>query len=110
MSRTIFSNLSRTISWVHILVGIGLLFWLGSKKVTSFSSAERNTIVAVGVAVMAYHLFLFHQRGSWIYLLHALVVAPTIIYFGMYPQEGTSALTLIALVMVIYHSFRLKRF
>lgn len=101
------STRSQIISWIHIVVGISLILWLKSRGSSSLSAAERNTILLIGASVMAYHLYLFRVRGAWIYLVHALVVAPTILYFAVYPKSGTAALSLLAIVMVVYHAMRL---
>ena len=98
---------SQVISWIHIVVGISLLIWLKVRASSSLSSSARNTILIIGASVMAYHLYLFRSRGSWIYLLHALIVAPIIVYFALSPKNGASVLSLLAIVMVVYHAMRL---
>lgn len=97
---------SQVISWIHILVGISLLLWLKFRPSSTLSPSARHTILAIGLSVMAYHLYLFRARGSLIYLFHALVVAPTILYVALYPENGASVLIMLAVVMVAYHSYR----
>lgn len=92
------------ISIVHVLVGLSLLVWLNSKCFQPFTSnTTKGLIVAIGVGILLYHLYKYHATGRWIYLFHALIVAPTVMYFGMYPQDGRGKLQLVAVAMIAYH-------
>lgn len=92
------------ISIAHIVVGLALLMWLQSTRFQPFqSNVHKGLIVAVGVGILLYHLNKYHSTQRWIYLFHVLVVAPTVIYFGLYPQDGRGKLQLIAVSMIAYH-------
>lgn len=95
----------RAISVIHVLVGIALLVYLNSSRFRPFeSTAVKLAVALLGFAVMGYHIYKYRQTGGkWIYLFHALIVAPVIIYFGVCPVDARAKLQLVAVAMMAYH-------
>lgn len=92
------------ISIAHVLVGLALLVWLNSKCFQPFTTMTmKSAVVAIGVGILIYHLYKYHTTRRWIYLFHALIVAPTVMYFGLYPKDGRGKLQLVAVAMIAYH-------
>jgi hypothetical protein len=94
----------KPINIIHILVGILLLIWLNSKIFKPINSEiAKGIIILVGVSIMLYHLSKYRDTSAWIYLFHALIVAPVIIYFGLFQESGRRMLQLVAVTMISYH-------
>jgi len=94
----------KLINLFHIVSGVILLIFLNSNYFTPMTSLlSKSIVILLGIGVMYHHFSKYHSTGAWIYLLHAMIVAPVIIYFGFYPTEGRSMLQLIAVTMVAYH-------
>jgi len=88
----------------HIIAGAILLIWLNKNYFTPMSGLfSKGVVVLLGIGIMYHHFSKYQSTGAWIYLFHALIVAPVIIYFGFYPTEGRSMLQLVAVSMIAYH-------
>jgi hypothetical protein len=92
----------KLINLFHIISGAILLIWLHSKYFTP-SLLSKSVAILLGIGVMYHHFYKYSNTGAWIYLFHAIIVAPVIIYFGFYPTEGRSMLQLVAVSMIAYH-------
>jgi hypothetical protein len=96
----------KTVSVAH-MVGGGILLFLLSSRVYSkeFAAKHAGVFVALGVLVGAFHAYTFSKNTRrWIYLFHALFVAPSIILFGLYPGVGRQLMQLVACAMIGYHA------
>jgi hypothetical protein len=94
----------KLINLFHIITGTILLIWLHSNYFTPMTSLlSKSVAILLGIGVMYHHFSKYFDKGAWIYLFHAMIVAPVIIYFGCYPKEGRGMLQLVAVSMIAYH-------
>jgi TRAP-type uncharacterized transport system fused permease subunit len=91
---------------VHILGGLGLLVLLNPKYFSEEFVRRFKWVFAItGLAIAAYHVSKYNTNPArWIYLFHALFVAPVVIALGVYPKVARSMLQLIACAMIAFHT------
>jgi len=94
----------KLINVFHVIAGAILLIWLNKNYFTPMTGLfSKGVVILLGIGIMYHHFSKYQNKGGWIYLFHALIVAPVIIYFGFYPKEGRSMLQLVAVSMIAYH-------
>ncbi len=95
----------KVVNIVHILGGIGLLVLLHPKIFSEEIVQKWGFLFFVmGLMIAAYHVVKFQRNKRWIYLFHALIVAPTVAMIGFYPQTVRRMLQLVACAMIGYHA------
>ncbi len=96
----------KVVNIIHILGGIGLLVLLNPKFFSEEIVRKWGLLFFfMGLMIGAYHVVKYTRNPQrWIYLFHALVVAPTVLMLGFYPQTVRQMLQLIACAMIAYHT------
>ncbi len=94
----------KTVSAVHIIGGVVLLFALKKFYSETFVQSKWWLFALIGLAIGLYHGSKFLKNPKrWIYLLHVLLVAPSIFFLGLYPRLAKEVLQLVACSMIAYH-------
>lgn len=95
----------KTVSIAHIVGGVVLLVALHPSVFSQPIVKEWWWVfVLLGLIIGAYHASKFLKNTKqWIYLFHAVGVAPVILILGLYPKLARQLLQLIACAMIAYH-------
>ncbi len=99
-------DMHKMVSVAHIVAGVVILFLLNPKTFSEdFVKTYSWAFVVLGLGIAAYHASKFMKNTKrWIYLFHALFVAPTIGLLGLYPNVAHQILQLVACAMISYHA------
>ena len=95
----------KSVSVAHIIGGIVLLVVLKTFFSEAFVQSKWWLFALIGLTVGLYHGMKFYEKPKrWIYLLHVLLVAPSIFFLGIYPRLAKEVLQLVACAMIAYHA------
>lgn len=94
----------------HIILGIIILILIktyDSSVREKFLETNKYIFLVVGIIIFSYHVYKFVQSEykKWIYIMHFLLIAPTIMLLGFYPSTTIQILTLIATSMISFHTY-----
>lgn len=107
-----------SVSLLHVLLIAPLLLFIGFTKDKYLNKVLFSLILAGGISVLAYHLYLVSKKGlnrGFILLLHAILFAPLLIYIGimgLYNKDKVFwgaywLLQVLGFAAVGYHSYKL---
>ncbi len=95
----------KSVSVAHIIGGVVLLVVLKKFYSETFVQSKWWLFALIGLMIGGYHMSKYLKNTKrWIYLFHALTVAPAIFLLGIYPQVSREVLQLIACAMIAYHA------
>lgn len=95
----------KIVSIAHIIGGIALLVILKKFYSEAFVQSKWWLFALIGLSIGLYHGMKFYEKPKrWIYLLHVLLVAPSIFFLGIYPRVSKEVLQLVAVSMIAYHA------
>lgn len=102
----------------HLLIIVPFLLFIGFKRADTPHWVYLS-LFAVGIIILLYHGFRLFTRlrsgssNAWINTIHALLVAPLLIYIGYHkketPRSAYELLLLLAFGAAGYHTFSLVR-
>jgi hypothetical protein len=100
----------------HILFVVPLFLFVGFSRAAN-PEWLYNVLLGLGLFLFAYHAFKaavrFIARSPyiWVNLIHALLIAPLLVFIGIYgkktPRAGYEMLLLVAFAALGYHMYNL---
>lgn len=94
----------------HIFLFGPLLIYIGNNYGENIPNALFNLLLIIGIGMMIYHSYLVYKNGfssGFIYLLHAVLFAPVLIYVGFMKKKSFwgaySLLMIIGFAAIGYH-------
>ncbi len=100
----------------HILVVVPFFLYVAFTRAAN-PEWVYNLLLGLGLFLFAYHSFKaamrFISRSPyiWVNLIHALIIAPLLIYIGLYgkktPRAGYELLLLVSFAALGYHMYNL---
>jgi hypothetical protein len=104
------------IELLHTLVIGPLLVYTGNTYGNGLPKWYLYSLIITGFIVMLYHMSLVYKKGiknGFMYLLHAVIFAPLLIYVGLNGENGFwgaySVLIMIGFASIGYHGMKLIR-
>jgi hypothetical protein len=98
------------IELLHILFVGPLLVYIGNTYGTGLSKFLLMILAISGLLISLYHTYLVYKKGinnGFIYLLHALIFGPLLLYVGLTGSKGFwgaySVLMMIGFAAIGYH-------
>jgi hypothetical protein len=100
------------LSLTHVLLFAPCLFYIGLKRASTPLWAFQALFI-VGAFILLYHLSRYIYTGSYINLIHILIVAPLFIFIGYRGRDSTRSayemLLMVTFAMVGWHTLNLIR-
>ena len=99
----------------HILVVSTFFMYLGIKRDKSYKPLFRIALL-LGVIILFYHVFRAYQKyaankGTWVNLIHILLIAPLLMYIGYYGDKTErkffELLLMLGFASIGYHAYYL---
>jgi hypothetical protein len=87
----------------HLLVVIPYLLYVYSQKreITQFN---KIILLILGISILLYHGYKSFTTNYWVYIFHAIVLAPYLIYLGLSSSPVYEPLLLFIFAGIGYHS------
>jgi len=100
------------LSLTHVLLFAPCLLYIGLKRAATPLWAFQALII-VGAFILLYHISRYFHTGSYINLIHILIVSPLLIFIGYRgrdsPRSAYEMLLMITFAMVGWHTLNLVR-
>ncbi len=99
------------IHWIHLLLFGPLLLLIGLGFVDDISWLPRPSIAILGALILLYHasrIYAKYRTGqpSWTNFVHVLIVAPTLIGYGLTGERWIrEVILLLAFAAIGYHGY-----
>lgn len=100
----------------HILVVVPFFLYVGFTRAAN-PEWIYNVLLGLGLFIFAYHAFkaavryIARSPYIWVNLFHALLIAPLLVYIGLYgkktPRAGYELLLIAAFAALGYHMYNL---
>lgn len=87
----------------HLLVVIPYLLYIYSQE-NKITQVDKYILLFIGITILLYHGYKSFTTNYWVYIFHAIVLAPYLIYLGLSSNPVYEPLLLFIFAGIGYHS------
>jgi len=86
----------------HLLVVIPYFIYIYSQK-REITQINKYILLVLGITLLLYHGYKSYETKYWVYIFHAILLAPFLIYLGLSSRPVYEPLLLFIFAGIGYH-------